>query len=76
MDIQALKLELVQKILNTERPSLLSEIDKIFQKEEKNDWWEQLPVEIQDSIMEGMDDIQKGNTFSSDQVFQEAKSIF
>lgn len=76
MDIQSLKLDLVQKILKTEKPSLLSKIDKIFQKEEKNDWWEQLPREIQDSIMEGIDDIQKGNTFLHDQVIQEAKQKY
>ncbi|HAZ03467.1 MAG: hypothetical protein A2W90_16560 [Bacteroidetes bacterium GWF2_42_66] len=76
MDIQSLKLNLVQKILNTEKPSLLSKIDRIFQREEKNDWWEQLPIEIRDSIMEGIDDIQKGNTFSHDQVIQEAKQKY
>lgn len=76
MDIQSLKLDLVQKILNTDKPSLLSKIDKIFQKEEKNDWWEQLPIEIQDSIKEGIDDIHKGNTFSHDQVVQEAKQKY
>ena len=76
MDIQSLKLDLVQKILNTDKPSLLSKIDKIFQKEEKNDWWDQLPIEIQDSIKEGIDDIHKGNTFSHDQVVQEAKQKY
>ena len=76
MDIQSLKLDLVQKILNTDKASLLSKIDKIFQKEEKNDWWEKLPREIQESVMEGVDDIQKGNTFSHDQVIQEVKQKY
>ena len=47
-----------------------------IEKEEKNDWGEQLPREIQDSIMEGIDDIQKGNTFLHDQVIQEAKQKY
>ncbi len=76
MDIQALKLELVEKILHTEKASLLIKIEKILQKEEKDDWWEQLPSEIQDSILEGINDVRAGNVFTHDQVIQEAKERY
>jgi len=76
MDIQALKIELVQKILNTQDPALLSEINNRFQKEVDKDWWDQLPHEVRESIVEGLDDFEKGNVFTNDQVIQEAKQKY
>jgi hypothetical protein len=76
MDIQALKIDLVQKILNTQNPKLLFSIKNIFQKEVEKDWWDQLPQEVQDSIFEGIQDIEKGKVFSHDQVIQEAKQKY
>jgi hypothetical protein len=76
MDIQTLKLDLVSKIINTEKPSLLIEINKIFQKEKKTDWWDELPPEIQESILKGIEDLQKGNIFTHKQVIQEARKKY
>jgi len=76
MDIPALKLDLVQKILNTKNPSLLLKINTIFQKEVEKDWWDQLPHEVQDSIFEGIQDIENGNIFTHEQVIQEAKQKY
>ena len=76
MDIPALKLDLVQKILNTENPALLFKIVAIFQKEVEKDWWDQLPQEVQESIFEGIQDIEKGKVFTHDQVIQEAKQKY
>ena len=76
MDIQTLKLNLVSKIIDIEKTSLLIEINKILQKETKTDWWDKLPEEVQESIMEGMEDIQKGDVFTHEQVIQEAKQKY
>ena len=76
MDIPALKLDLVQKILSTKKPSLLFKINNISQKEVEKDWWDQLPREVQDSIFEGINDIEKGKLFTNDQVIQEAKQKY
>jgi len=76
MDIQSIKLDLVQKILNTENLLLLSKINNILQKEVEKDWWDQLPREVQDSILEGIKDIEEGNVFTHDQVIQEAKQKY
>ena len=76
MDIPALKLDLVQKILNTKNPSLLLKINTIFQKEVEKDWWDQLPPEVQESIFEGIDDIEKGEIYTHEQVIQEAKQKY
>ncbi len=76
MDIPALKLDLVQKILNTKNPALLFKINTILQNEVDKDWWDQLPPEVQDSIFEGIQDIEKGKVFTHDQVIQEAKQKY
>lgn len=76
MDIQTLKLELVQKILNTKNPTLLFKINTILQKDVEKDWWDQLPHEVQDSILEGIQDIDQGKVFTQDQVIQEAKQKY
>ncbi len=76
MDIQALKLELVCKILNTNKPSVFLEVKRLFQKENSADWWYELPEEVQESIMEGIKDIEKGNIYSHDQMIQEARQKY
>ena len=76
MDIQALKLELVSRIINTNKPSLLLEINNILKKDDSADWWDELPKEVQESIMEGVKDIEKGNLHNHDQVMQEARQKY
>ena len=76
MDIQALKIDLVQKILNTQDPAILSKVNTLFRKEMEKDWWDQLPQEIQDSIFEGIQDIEEGKIFTNEQVIQEAKQKY
>lgn len=73
MDIQALKLDLISKIVTIDTPTILLEINKLIQKETKTDWWDKLPAEVQESIVEGMDDVQKGDVFTHEQIMQEAK---
>jgi hypothetical protein len=73
MDIQTLKLDLVQRILNTRNEAILAKVNNIFQEESDNDWWNQLPLEVQDAILNGISDINDGNTFTNDQVIKEAK---
>lgn len=76
MDIQSLKLDLVAKILNTEKTALLLQIEKIFEKEYEMDWWDKLPAEVQQAIMEGIEDVSKGNTFSHEEVVREAQQKY
>jgi len=76
MDIQALKIDLVQKILKTQNKDLLFEINNILGKEGEKDWWNQLPKEVQVSIFEGIQDIEKGKVFTNDQVMKEAKQKY
>lgn len=76
MDIQALKIDLVQRILNTQDPALLSTISNLIEKEVEKDWWDQLPQEVRDSVFEGLEDIEKGKVFTNAEVIQEAKQKY
>jgi predicted transcriptional regulator len=76
MDIQALKIELAQKILQSDKPSLLQKVDQLLKMENPDDWWEELPKEIQDSINEGLKDAEHGKVYSHDQVVREAKEKY
>lgn len=76
MDIQALKLDLVEKIIHTEKTSILFKIKDLLQSEKAYDWWEDLPVEVQESIIEGLQDITDGKVLSHDEVIMEAKQKY
>lgn len=76
MDIQALKIDLVQKILNSDQPALLQKVERLFETGEKDDWWEKLPKEIQDSISQGLKDAEEGNVWTHEQVVQETREKY
>ena len=60
MEIQSLKLELVNKIIHTEDQSVLIKINKMLSDKISEDWWDVLPKEVQESIMEGIKDVDEG----------------
>jgi hypothetical protein len=76
MDIQSLKLDLISKIVTINKPALLFKINEIIRKENNTDWWVDLPLEVQESILEGLADIQNGNVLTHEQVVQEAKQKY
>lgn len=76
MDIQALKLDLVEKIIHTEKTSTLFKIKDLLQDEKADDWWEDLPVEVQESIFEGIQDIKDGKVFTHKEIISEAKQKY
>ena len=46
MNLQARKLELVQLILNTDRPDILERVSQILKQENETDWWDELPISV------------------------------
>lgn len=76
MDIQALKIELAQKILQTNKPDVLSRVEQLLKTENNDDWWEMLPPEIQDTISLGLKDVEEGNLLTHEQVVREAKEKY
>jgi hypothetical protein len=76
MDIQTLKLELVEKIIQAKNQSLLLKVNKLLESEKGADWWDEIPAEVRDSILEGMEDVKEGRIFSHQQVLQEARAKY
>jgi len=64
MNIQAEKLELVRLILDTDNPGILASVKRIFSKSKDKDFWDTLPLEQKEEIMEGIIEIEKGETVS------------
>ncbi len=61
MNIQAEKIELMKLILETDNPTILESVKKMFLKETKTDFWESLPQEQKEDIFQGLKDIENGN---------------
>ena len=76
MEIQSLKLELVNKIIHTEDQSVLNKINQLLSDEISEDWWDVLPKEVQESIMEGLKDVEEGRFYTHENVMQEAKQKY
>lgn len=70
MDIQLEKLELMKLLLETENPSIIKAIKKVFHKEQK-DWWDDLPNSVKDGINEGLEDIKNGRVHSYEEIKKE-----
>lgn len=68
MNIQAEKLELIRMLLNTKKPSVLAGIRKIFEKEEKGDFWNNLSEEEKEDIKLGVEELNKGKKYPYDEI--------
>ena len=67
MNIQAEKLELVRLILETDNPGILASIKRIFSSSKQVDFWDELHQEQKDEILEGIKEIEKGETVDFDE---------
>lgn len=67
MNIQAEKLELIKMLLNTNKPSVLKSIRKIFEKE-KIDFWNTLSEEEKEDIKQGIEELDKGEKYPYDEI--------
>ena len=73
MNLQARKLELVQLILNTDRPNLLEKVSQILKQENETDWWDELPISVQQDIEVGNKEADKGETTPDEEVKKEVR---
>jgi len=76
MNIQAKKLELVQLILNTDRPNLLDKVGQILKQEKGGDWWDELPDTVQEAIEQGCKEADRGETIPHEDVMKELRSKY
>lgn len=60
MNIQSEKIEIMKLILETDNPNILESVKNIFKKDTTTDFWETLPQEQKDDILQGIKDIENG----------------
>ena len=72
MKLAQTKIELAQQILETNDKALISKIKELFD-EEQNEWWNTLPLTVQESITESLSQIESNNTFSNTDAFKRFK---
>jgi hypothetical protein len=70
MDIEAKK-SLIAAILQTENEEILEAIKKLLKIEDQADFWDQLSLEDQEAINEGINQLDEGKSVS----FEEAKDL-
>ena len=73
MNIEAEKLEIMKMILETDNPSILESIKRLFTKESSKDFWTELPQQQKDEILIGLKEILKGDTINYDDFIKHHK---
>lgn len=66
MNIQSEKIEIMKLILETDNPNILESVKNIFKKSTATDFWETLPKEQKEDILQGIKDIENGEVVDYD----------
>jgi len=66
MNIQAEKLRIMKMILDTDNPSILASINRIFKKEGSTDFWTTLSDEHKEDILKGIEEVDRGEVVNYD----------
>ncbi|RVU01989.1 hypothetical protein EOD41_08535 [Mucilaginibacter limnophilus] len=74
MDLQAEKIELVKLLLEVEDEQTLNEIKAVLHHD--YDFYDDLPEAVKDSIEQALEDVEKGNVRSHEEVIKEMKSKY
>jgi len=75
MDLQAEKIELVRLLLETESREVINEIKAVFKKQ-GNDFYDDLPQHVKDSIEKGIKEIETGEFYEHEWVMQDIKNKY
>lgn len=76
MNLQEKKLELVQLILNTEKPSVLKKVEAVLKKENDLDWWDGISEEEKKAIEKGIAEADRGELISHSVVMDEVSARY
>jgi hypothetical protein len=70
MNISTEKLDIIQRIIQIQDNDLIDLIKNIIDipDSSETDWWNQITQEEKESINRGLNDLQKGNVYSHDQI--------
>ena len=76
MNIQSKKLELVQLILDTEKPVILEKIEEILKKGKSSDWWDELSIAERKAIEKGITEADNGDLIPHEEVMKQVKAKY
>ncbi len=76
MDLQAKKLDLIQRILDTEEPSVLATVEAVFKKEKGADWWDEISEAERKAIEEGLAEADSGELIPHEEVMKEVRAKY
>jgi len=76
MNLQAKKLELVQMILNAEKPSVLAKVEAVFKKEKGADWWDEISEAERAAIEEGLAEADRGELIPHEEVMKKVRAKY
>jgi predicted transcriptional regulator len=74
MNLEIKKLNLINWISSIQEKSVLSKIEKI--QRENADWWDKLSKKDKDAINEGLEQLDRGEYLTREQVREKIKSKF
>jgi len=73
MNLQAKKLELVQLIINTQKPLTLKKVEEVLRGEKDDDWLDIISDAERISLENGLAEANKGKLIPHEDVMKEAK---
>jgi predicted transcriptional regulator len=76
MNLHEKKLEIVQLILNTEKPSILEKVEAVLKKEKITDWWNEISEAEQKAIEKGFSEADSGKMIPHEEVMKEVKAKY
>ena len=75
MNLQSKKLELVQLILNTEKPSVLVMVEAVL-KGKIPDWWDEISPEERETIEKGLIEADMGELIPHEEIMKEVRAKY
>jgi predicted transcriptional regulator len=76
MNIKAKKLELVQLILDIEKPSILDKISKMLKREKELDWADSIGDNLRTELEASMSAADNGDVISHQEAMKQVKSRY
>ncbi len=76
MNLHEKKLELVQLILNTEKPSVLKKVEVVLKKENDLDWWDGISEADRKVIEKGIAEADRGELTPHSVVLDEVRARY
>ncbi len=76
MNLLAKKLELVQMIINTQKPSILKKVEDVLLKEKKTDWWDEISESERKAIEQGIAEADREELIPHEEVMKKVRAKF